>query len=71
MTAPMLRCRRTTKNRLPVPPEHSIELTYALEIFVFFRGRSEKYIDQSPGGLSEQIYWVVHHFDKLKEDIPY
>lgn len=64
----MLRYRRTTKNRLPIPPEHSIELTYALEIFVVFRGRSEEYIDQSPAGLSEQTCWLVHRFDELKKD---
>ncbi len=38
MSAPMLRCRRTTMNRLPVPTEHSTGLTYAREGFVVFRG---------------------------------
>ena len=38
MSAPMLRCRRTTMNRLPVPTEHSTGFTYAREGFVVFRG---------------------------------
>ena len=37
-TAPMLRRRRTTINRLSVPTEHSTGLTYAKEGFVVFRG---------------------------------
>jgi len=57
MSAPMLRCRRTTSNRLPVPTGRSTGLTYAREGFVVFRGGLEEYIDQYPGEVSEQIYW--------------
>lgn len=67
MTAPMLRRRRTTINRLPVPTEHSTGLTYAREGFVVFRGRLVDYIGQHSGELSEQINWVAQQYDKLKE----
>jgi len=38
---------------------------------VVFRGRLREYIDQYPGEISGPIYWVVHQYDKLKEDFRY